>query len=97
MLCSSGGTGGTWKYPRSGGWPGRTRKGSSGPGLRRDGPTRGQGGQLSLKGGALLRVTHAEANAWLNRAFRAALNYWGYRQRNPPTPQPQPPHKRRGR
>ena len=50
-----------------------------------------------LEGGAVIRVTDAEANNWLPRVLRTALNHWRYRRRNPPTPQPQPPHKRRRR
>ena len=50
-----------------------------------------------LEGGAVLRVTEADANNWLPRALRSALAHWRYRRRNPPPPQPQPPHKRRRR
>ena len=50
-----------------------------------------------LEGGAVLRITDAEANNWLPRALRSALAHWRYRRRNPPLPQPQPPHKRRRR
>ena len=50
-----------------------------------------------LEGGAVLRITDAEANNWLPRALRSALAHWRYRRRNPPPPQPQPPHKRRRR
>ena len=50
-----------------------------------------------LEGGAVLRVTNAEANVWLPRALRTALGHWRYRPRNPPPPQPQPPHKQRRR
>ena len=79
------------------GWPGRTTKGSTGPRFGRDGPTRSRGGRLSWRGGAVLRVTDAEANVWLPRALRATLGHWGYRPRNPPPPQPPPPHKQRRR
>ena len=48
-----------------------------------------------LEGGAMLRVTDAEANVWLPWALRTALGHWRYRPRNPPPPQPQPPRKRR--
>ena len=48
-----------------------------------------------LEGGAVLRVTDADANNWLPRALRSALAHWRYRRHNPPPPQPQPPHKRR--
>ena len=47
-----------------------------------------------LEGGAVLRVTDAEANNWLPRALRTALTHGRYRPRNPPPPQPQPPRKR---
>ena len=50
-----------------------------------------------LEGGAVLRITDADANNWLPRALRNALTHWRYRWRNPPAPQPQPPHKRRRR
>ena len=50
-----------------------------------------------LEGGAVLRITDADANDWLPRALRSALAHWRYRRRNPPPPQPQPPHKRRRR
>ena len=50
-----------------------------------------------LEGGAVLRITDADANNWLLRALRNALTHWRYRRRNPPPPQPQPPHKRRRR
>ena len=44
-----------------------------------------------LNGGAVLRVTDAEAN----NTLRTALTHWRYRQRNAPPPQPRPPHKQR--
>ena len=50
-----------------------------------------------LEGGAVLRITDADANNWLPRALRSALAHWRYRRRNPPPPQPQPPHKWRRR
>ena len=50
-----------------------------------------------LEGGAVLRITDADANNWLPRALRSALAHWRYRRRNPPPPQPQPPHKQRRR
>ena len=50
-----------------------------------------------LDGGAVLRVTEAEANNWLPRALRTALGNWRYHPRNPPLPQPQPSRKRRRR
>ena len=49
-----------------------------------------------LEGGAVLRITDADANKWLPRALRSALA-WGYHRRNLLPPQPQPPHKRRRR
>ena len=50
-----------------------------------------------LEGGAVLRITDADANNWLLRAWRNALTHWRYCRRNPPPPQPQPPRKRRRR
>ena len=50
-----------------------------------------------LEGGAVLRITDADANNWLPRALRSALAHWSYRRHNPPPQQPQPPHKRRRR
>ena len=50
-----------------------------------------------LEGGAVLRITDADANNWLPRALCSALAHWRYRRHNPPPPQPQPPHKRRRR
>ena len=50
-----------------------------------------------LEGGAVLRITDADANNWLPRALRHALTHWRYRQRNPPPLQPQPQHKQRRR
>ena len=50
-----------------------------------------------LEGGAVLRITDADANNRLPRALRHALTHWRYRRRNPPPPQPQTPHKRRRR
>ena len=50
MLFSSGGTGGTRKYPSGVGWPAETSKGSSGPWSGRRGPTGGQHGRLCWKG-----------------------------------------------
>ena len=50
-----------------------------------------------LEGGAVLRITDADAINWLPRALRSALAHWRYRWRNPPPPQPQPRHKRRRR
>ena len=48
-----------------------------------------------LEGGAVLRITDADANNWLGLALRNALTQWRYRQRNPLAPQFQPPRKRR--
>ena len=50
-----------------------------------------------LEGGPVLRITDADANNWLPRALRSALAHWRYCRRNPPPPQPQPPHKRQRR
>ena len=60
-------------------------------------PDRGPTWPAFLEGGAVLRITDANANNWLPRALRSALAHWRYRRRNPPPPQPQPPHKRRRR
>ena len=62
-------------------------------GVARQGPT----WPAFLEGGAVLRITDADANNWLPRALRSALAHWRYRRHNPPPPQPQPPHKRRRR
>ena len=48
-----------------------------------------------LEGGAVLRITDADANNWLSWALRNALTNWRYRPRNPAPPQHQPPRKRR--
>ena len=50
-----------------------------------------------LEGGAVLRITDADANNLLPRALRSPLAHWRYRRHNPPPPQPQPQHKRRRR
>ena len=50
-----------------------------------------------LEGGAVLRITDADANNWLLRALRNAPTHWRYCWRNPPPPQPQPPRKQRRR
>ena len=50
-----------------------------------------------LEGGAVLRITDADANNWLPGASRSALAHWRYCWHNPPPPQPQPPRKRRRR
>ena len=60
-------------------------------------PDRGPTWPAFLEGGAVLRITDADANNWLPWALRSALAHWRYRRRNPPPPQPQPPHKRRRR
>ena len=60
-------------------------------------PDRGPMWAAFLEGGAVFRITNADANNWLPRALRSALAHWRYRRRNPPPPQPQPPHKRRRR
>ena len=58
-------------------------------------PDRGPTWPAFLEGGAVLRITDAEANNWLPRALRSALAHWRYRRHNPPPPQPQLPRKRR--
>ena len=50
-----------------------------------------------LEGGAMLRITDADANNWLPRALRSTLAHWRYRRCNRTPPQPQPQHKRRRR
>ena len=60
-------------------------------------PNRGPTWPAFLEGGAVLRITDAEADNWLPQALRSALAHWRYRRRNPPPPQPQPLHKRRRR
>ena len=60
-------------------------------------PDRGPTWPAFLEGGAVPRITDADANNWLPRALRSALAHWRYRRRNPPPPQPQPSHKRRRR
>ena len=50
-----------------------------------------------LEGGAVLRITVAEADNWLPWALGTALTHWRYCRRNRPPPQPQPPHRRRRR
>ena len=88
------------------GWgePAGTTGGVGGPGGPREGPPISDPGGVARQradvaglpgGGAVLRITDADANNWLPRALRNALTHWRYRQRNPPPPQPQPPHRRR--
>ena len=60
-------------------------------------PDRGPRWPAFLEGGAVLRITDADANDWLPQALRSALPHWRYRRRNPPPPQPEPPHKGRRR
>ena len=86
--------------------PGGTPGGVGSPREPREGPQvsdlgsvadRGPTWPAFLEGGAVLRITDADANNWLPRALRSALAHWRYRRRNPLPPQPQPPHKRRRR
>ena len=49
------------------------------------------------EGGAVPRITNADANNWLPRVLRNARFHWRYRRRNPLPPEPQPPRKRRRR
>ena len=49
-------------------------------------PDRGPTWQAFLEGGAVLRITDADANNWLPRALRSALAHWRYSQRKPPPP-----------
>ena len=60
-------------------------------------PNRGPTLPAFLEGGAMLRITDADANNWLPQALRSALAHWRYRRRNQLPPQPQTPHKRRRR
>ena len=50
-----------------------------------------------LEGGAVPRITDADARNWLSRALCNALTNWRYRRRNPPPPQAQREHKRQRR
>ena len=97
MPCSSGGTGGARKSPQ-GAWVAREDyEGVLRAVVREGWPDRGPAWPAYLEGGAVLRVTDAEANNWVPRALRTALSHWCYGPRNPPLPQPQPPRKwRRG-
>ena len=97
MPCSSGGTEETERYP-PGGWaaPEDHERVISSV-MRAALPDRGPTSPAFLDGGAMLRITDADANNWLPRALRSALAHWRYRQRNLPPPQPQAPHKRQRR
>ena len=55
-------------------------------------PNRGPAWTAFLEGGAVLRITDADANNWLPRALRNALTQWRYRRRNPPPRSPIPHH-----
>ena len=97
MPCSSGGTEETERYP-PGGWAApedheRVLRSV----IRAAWPDREPTWPAFLEGGAVLRITDADANNWLPWALRSALALWRYRRHNPPPPQPQPPHKRRRR
>ena len=92
--------------PEGRGEPGSTPGGVGGPKGTRGGPPGRDSGSVAQqrpdvaglpKGGAVLRITDADANNWLPRALRNALTHWRYRRRNPPPPHLQPPHKRRRR
>ena len=97
MPCSSVGIGGNQKVP-PGGWVAEKDHERVLRAVTRAGwPDREQTWPSFLEGGAVLRVTDAEANNWLPRALRTALTHWCHRRRNPPPPQPQPPHRRRRR
>ena len=81
-----------------GGWPARQdHERVLGSVIRAVWPNRGPTWPAFLEGGAVLRITDADANNWRPRALRSALAHWRYCQRNPPPPQPQLPHKRRSR
>ena len=97
MPCSSAGTEETGRYSL-GGWAApeddeRVIRSV----IRAARPDRGPTWPAFLEGGAVLRITDADANNWLPWALRSALAHSRYRRRNPPRPQPQPPHKRRRR
>ena len=97
MPCSSEGTEETERYPW-GGWAApedheRVLRSV----IRAAWPDRGPTWPAFLEGGAVLRITDADANNWLPRALRSALAHWRYRRRNPPPPQPQPQNRRRRR
>ena len=97
MPCSSGGRGGTRKYPR-GAWVAReNNKRVLRDVIRAGWPDRGPEWPGFLEEGAVLRVTDAEANVCLPRALRTVLSHWRYRPRKLPPPEPQPPSKRRRR
>ena len=53
-------------------------------------PDRGPTWPAFVEGGAMLRITDADANSWLPRALRSALAHWCYRRRNPPRHSPNP-------
>ena len=53
-------------------------------------PARGPTWPAFLEGGAVLRITDADANNWLPRALRSALAHWRYRRRNPRSHSPSP-------
>ena len=97
MPCSSRGTGATRGYP-PGGWAAPEDHESV---LRAVilavWPDRERMWPAFLGGGAVLRITDADANNWLPRALRNAVIHWRYCRQNPPPLQPQPPHKRRRR
>ena len=85
-----GGTPGGWAAPED-------HKRVLGSVTRAAWPDRGPTWQPFLEGGAVLRITDADANNWLPRALCSALTHWRHRRRNPPSPQPLPRHKRRRR
>ena len=96
MPCSSGGRGGTGKYPR--GWLAQEDHDRVlMAAIWAGGLSLGLEWPAFLEGGAVLRITDAEANVWLPRALRTALSQRRYRPRNPPPPQPQPQRKQRRR
>ena len=90
--------------PEGQGQPGSDPRGVGDPGGPREGPPGRDSGGMARQGadvagfpggGAVLRITDAEANNWLPRALRTALTHWHYCRRNPLPPQPQPPSKQR--
>ena len=89
--------GGNWDVP-PGGWAAREdHKGVLRAVIRAAWPDRKPAWPAFLEGGAVLRITDADANNWLPPALRNALTHWHYHRRNLPLPQPPPRHKQRRR
>ena len=72
---------------------GSPRRPREGPEVSDPGGVARQGGEVPpfLEGGAVLRITDADANNWLPRTLRSAHAHWRYRRRNlPPAKAPAP-------